>query len=186
MMRFVFGGIVALTIAGVTPVHAAEKGDVKMPDTVTVAGKTLRLNGMGIREATIFAIDVYVAGLYLPEKSQDARKIMDADVPKKLVLTFVRGVDSDDITDAFSDSFKRNKFGPDIQAQLKKLNSWVTEMKDGQTMSFTYEPGKGLTVVIEGKVKGTIPGKKFQSSFLSIWLGPKPPNSGLKKGLLGK
>jgi hypothetical protein len=36
---------------------------------ITVAGKTLTLNGMGLREATILNIDVYVAGLYVEHPS---------------------------------------------------------------------------------------------------------------------
>ena len=173
------------TLLAAPAASAAEKGDVKMPDTIQVAGKTLKLNGMGIREATIFAIDVYVAGLYVPETSKDASKLMNADVPKRLVLTFVRDVDADDITGAFKESFEKNKFGPAIQGQLAKLNGWMTDMKDGQSMAFTYVPGQGLDVEVQGKNKGRIEGKAFQASFLAIWLGKNPPNSGLKKGLLG-
>ncbi|MEM7678761.1 MAG: chalcone isomerase family protein [Myxococcota bacterium] len=166
--------------------HAAEKAGVKMPDTVSVGGKTLQLNGLGVREATIFAIDVYVAGLYVPEKSNNAQKLMTADVPKKLVLTFVRDVDADDVTKAFVESFKKNKFSEKIQSKLKTLNGWMSDMKDEQSMSFTYVPGEGMTVEVRGEKKGTIEGADFQQSFLAIWLGSSPPNSGLKKGLLGK
>ncbi|MEO1338312.1 MAG: chalcone isomerase family protein, partial [Myxococcota bacterium] len=149
--------------------HAAEKAGVKMPDTVSVAGKTLQLNGLGVREATIFAIDVYVAGLYVPQKSNDPAKLMNDDVPKKLMLTFVRDVDADDIADAFSDSFKKNKFSAKIQSQLKTLNGWMSDMKDKQSMSFTYVPGEGITVEVRGEKKGTIAGADFQKSFLAIW-----------------
>lgn len=176
----------ALTMALALSATAAEKGDVKMPDTIEVAGQKLDLNGMGIREATIFAIDVYVAGLYVPKKSSDPQTLMTSDVPKKLVLSFVRDIDADDITDAFTESFEKNKFGPAVQKQLARLNGWMTDMKDGQSMSFTYVPGEGLTVEVLGKTKGVIEGKDFQARFLSIWLGENPPNRGLKKGLLGK
>ena len=165
---------------------AAKKSGVEMSDTVNVAGQILKLNGLGTREATIFAIDVYVAGLYVPTPSKDPKVLMTSNVPKKLVLQFVRDVDADDITGAFTDSFKRNKFGDNIKAQLKRLNGWMTDMKDGQSMSFTYVPDKGLTVEVNGKVKGVVAGRDFHSSFLAIWLGANPPNSGLKRGLLGK
>ncbi len=42
---------------------AGEVAGVKMSDTVTVEGKTLKLNGMGLRTKVMFK--VYVAGLYL-------------------------------------------------------------------------------------------------------------------------
>ena len=169
-----------------TTAFAAEKDGVKMPDTVAVGDATLKLNGLGTREATIFSINVYVAGLYVPQPSKDAKALMTSDVPKKLVLQFVRNVDADDITGAFSDSFKRNKFGDGVKAKLEQLNGWMSDMKKGQSMSFTYVPGTGLTVEVLGQKKGTISGKDFQESFLAIWLGDNPPNSGLKKGLLGR
>ena len=51
---------------------------------------TLTLNGMGIREATVFNVDVYVAGLYLPEASNDGNAIVQANGLKRIVLHFVR------------------------------------------------------------------------------------------------
>ncbi len=188
--RFVLSAAAGLAAAAglvaSAPAWAAEKDGVKMPDTITVADQTLKLNGLGTREATIFSIDVYVAGLYVPTPSSDAKVLMNSDVPKKLVLQFVRSVDADDIAGAFTESFERNKFGPKVRGELAKLNRWMTDMKDEDSMSFTYVPGKGLTVEVKGQIKGTIPGKDFQASFLAIWLGAYPPNSGLKEGLLGK
>ncbi len=51
-------------------------------------GKTLVLNGLGLR--TKFVVKVYVAGLYLEQKSSDANAILKADAPKRLVMQFMR------------------------------------------------------------------------------------------------
>ena len=51
---------------------AGELKGVKMEDTLDIEGKKLVLNGMALRKKFIFK--VYVAGLYLPEKEQDAKK----------------------------------------------------------------------------------------------------------------
>ena len=69
-----------MAIAGTLylPACAAELAGVVMPEQVTVDGKTLVLNGLGLREATFLRVDVYVAGLYLEEKSQDADKTQDS------------------------------------------------------------------------------------------------------------
>jgi hypothetical protein len=176
-----------LASAGAASAVAGEKGDVKMPDRLTVAGKALVLNGMGIREATMFDVDVYVAGLYLEKKTQDAVEIINSEQVKHLDLVFVRDVDRDDITDAWTTQFKKN--GADmarLKDSINRLNSWMAGMDEGQKLSFTYEPGKGVTVVVKGTVKGTIPGAEFGRAFFAIWFGPSPPNKGLKKGLLGK
>jgi len=41
-------------------------------------------------------------------------------------------------------------------------------------------------VVVKGQTKGTIAGADFGKGVFSIFLGPNPPNKGLKNGLLGK
>jgi hypothetical protein len=40
-------------------------------------------------------------------------------------------------------------------------------------------------VIVNGVVKGTIPGDDFSRAFTSIWLGAAPPSPGLRRGLLG-
>ena len=55
---------------------AAQLQGVQMPDQVQVEGKTLVLNGMGIRKATIFHVKVYIAGLYMEKKSADPKAIL--------------------------------------------------------------------------------------------------------------
>ena len=169
------------------PAFAGEKGGVQMPDNIQVEGKALVLNGMGIREATILNIDVYVAGLYLESKSQDSSAILGSTQTKRLVLKFVREVERGDITKAWNEGFERNSSDslPALQDRINTLNSWMAAMAVGDSMQFTYAQGKGLEVVVKGATKGTIPGDDFARAFLAIWLR-KPPNKGLKAGLLGK
>src|SRR4051812_45530354 len=87
---------------------AGELEGVKMPDTKIVAGKNLVLNGMGMREATMFKVDVYVAGLYLESPSQDASAILNSPGVKHVDLHFVREVEAKDIREAWSKSIREN------------------------------------------------------------------------------
>ena len=64
------------------PARARECEGVNMPDQVTVESAKLVLNGMGAREATVFNVNVYVAGLYLLKRSNDGDKICAAEEPK--------------------------------------------------------------------------------------------------------
>lgn len=179
--------LILMVLVTSTAAGAAQKGGVTMPDTVDVGGKTLQLNGMGIREATVFNVKVYVAGLYLESKSQDAGAILGSSGNKRLVLKFVRNVDRDDITTAWKDGFKRNAESqiPALQQRIDQLNAWMVAMSVGDTMAFTYVAGQGVEVSVKGAAKGTIQGEDFARAFFSIWLG-KPPNKSLRKGLLGK
>jgi hypothetical protein len=166
---------------------AGVKAGIRMPDQIVVGGETLRLNGMGLREATAFKVDVYVAGLYLEQPTPDPATIIRSQQSKVLVLRFVRDVDREDIVKAWRDGFARNATVPviSIQASIDQLEAWTPKFRKGDTLTFGYVPGQGVLVEINGAVKGTIQGEDFARSLFSIWVGPHPPNSGLKRGLLG-
>jgi len=76
-----------LLLAALNLAQAGELAGVKVPDQVTVGGQPLALNGMGLREKIV--IDVYVGSLYLPQKTSQASKAVDADVPKRIQLNFI-------------------------------------------------------------------------------------------------
>jgi hypothetical protein len=170
------------------PAHARQMAGVKMPDTIQVAGKQLRLNGMGMREATVLKVDVYVAGLYVEQPSSDPAALVNSNQVKVLVLQFVRDVGRDDILKAWRTGFKGNATVPlsSIQPQIDQLNGWMADFSDGDSLTFTYVPGTGVYVDVNRTRKGVLKGDDFARSLFAIWLGPKPPNAALKKGLIGK
>jgi hypothetical protein len=168
---------------------AAELYGVTMPDTLTLDGKSLALNGLGARKATVFKVKVYVAGLYVEAKSGDGAAILNSPGPKRLDMKFVRDVDAADISKAWSEGLsKKENCGGDcapFQAKLGLLNASMSDIKKGDTMSFTFR-ASGVIPEVKGEAKAEIPGADFAKALLSIWLGASPPNSELKKGLLGE
>ncbi len=176
----------ALFIAALAaPAFARELAGVSMPDAMTVGDKTVKLNGMGIRKKAVFK--VYVAGLYLAAPSKDAAAILSADSTRLIRMQYVRSVGKEKIAEAFRDGFQNN--APDLAARQKAaidgMIAAVPEMKDGGTMAFTYDPGKGTTLSCDGKELFSTPGKEVADAVFSLGLGPKPPSDDLKKGLLG-
>jgi len=176
------GAVLGLLSLGT--LEAGELSGVKMPDTMDVGGKTLKLNGMGLRKKAIFK--VYVGGLYLEAASRDAG-VATADAPKAMRMQFVRTVGKDKIVEGFREGFEAN---PKVQsappkADVEKFLAALPEMKDGETITYAYAPGKGTTVTHGDKELVTIEGKDFADALFLVWLGPKPPTEDLKKGLLG-
>ena len=178
-------GLLQLTTVGTAAARECE--DVRMADTVTVGGQQLVLNGMGVREATIFNVNVYVAGLYRTARSRNASAILAADEPWRMHLHFVHDVERADIREAFRAGMASAAGArmATFRADLGRLNGWMADMEDGDTMTFEYVPGRGLGVKVKGAFKGIIEGADFARAFLGIWLGQSPPNAGLKTGLLG-
>jgi hypothetical protein len=179
--------VIALIVTAGGAALAGEKAGVTMPDTMQVAGKTLVLNGMGLREATMLKLDVYVAGLYLEKVSSDPAKILSSGQTMRLVMQFKRDVDRGKIVGAWNDGYENNHTVAlaKIRSQIEQLNGWMTDMREGDLLTFTYLPGQGLQVHKGSKLLGTIPGDDFARSTFAIWLGKDPPSKALKKGLLG-
>jgi Chalcone isomerase-like len=181
-LRIVATALMLLHAAGL---RAAECLGVTMPDQFELDGKTLLLNGLGARLATMLKVKVYVAGLYLEQRSNDAKVIIDSDQPRHLVLKFIRDVSKSEITDAWTDGFKKNAADyASLADRVATLNAAMTDLANGSTLSFSYVPGRGTNVDIDGTQKATISGADFASALIAIWLG-KPPNKEVKVGLLG-
>ena len=178
--------LAAAACLATTAVNARECLGVSFPEQVQAAGVPLTLNGLGLRQATLFKVNVYVAALYLAKPSADANAILNGAVPYEMQLHFVRNVGAADIAKGWVEGFQRNGQGAQSSSdeRVATLRGWTTDIRSGESMIFSFQPGTGLVVSVNGSVKGTIPGDDFGKSFLSIWLGV-PPNPEIKVGLLG-
>ena len=164
---------------------AGEVAGVKMSDSTTVEGKTLRLNGMGLRKKLIFK--VYVAGLYLESPSKDASTVLSSEQVKSIQLHMLRNISGSELSDAIGEAFWKNakQSRTVLEARLQKLNGMLPSVVSGDLIVLTYVPGKGTIVSAKGQQKGVIEGKDFADALISVWLGQDPVQSDLKKSLLG-
>jgi hypothetical protein len=172
---------------GVGVAHGKECKGVSFPEQVQSEGATLKLNGLGLRQATIFRVDVYVAALYVAQTSTDANAILKSDAPKELILHFVRDVGSGDLNKGWQEGFENNAQSqlPALKERIEAFKGLMADMKSGQRLRLVHKPGAGVQVDVNKAVKGTIKGDDFARALFSIWLGENPPNAGLKAGLLG-
>jgi len=178
--------VLVFVIASTFELLASTLAGVTLPDTVQVGGRTLVLNGLGLRKK--FVVKVYVAGLYLEQKSSDPGAILKAEASKQIVMHFVRSVSKNQMVDAFDESFENN--APDarktMKAEIDQFLGALESVNDGEQVVLTYVPNAGTTVAINGKERLTIAAPAFAPVLFSVWLGPRPPNPDVKKGLLGQ
>ncbi|HEY6099816.1 MAG TPA: chalcone isomerase family protein, partial [Anaeromyxobacter sp.] len=114
------------------PALPREVAGVQFPDTVSVGGQELKLNGAGVR--TKFFVKVYAGGLYLPQPTQDADAVLAADAPRRVRMVFLREVDKKKILETYREGFHNNSGGPALQALLTKLDRIapaIVDMKKG-------------------------------------------------------
>jgi len=162
----------------------------KFEPTVQVGGQTLTLNGVGLRKRAIFK--VYLNGLYVPQKSTDAATLINEKGARRASLRMLRDVDADSFVSAFTDGLKNNlseaqlaALKPQIDAFTATMKS-VGEAKKGDVINFDYAPDGGTRITVNGQPRGNpIPGHDFYAAVMRIWLGDKPVDEGLKKGMLG-
>jgi hypothetical protein len=180
--------LASLTVAlGIGVAHGRECKGTSFPEQVQVEGATLKLNGLGLRQATILKVNVYVAALYVAQTSTDANAILKSNVPKQLVLHFVRDVGRADLSKGWDEGFENNAKSelPVLKERIEAFKGLMADVKTGQRLSFVHKPAAGIQVDLNGAVKGAIAGEDFARALFSIWLGSNPPNPGLKAGLLG-
>jgi hypothetical protein len=178
----------ALTLLAIwtfgTTANAVELSRATLPDTLSAGDSTLKLNGLGLRKKAI--VKVYVGALYLTSPSKDADAILASDQTKAIRMHFLRDLKKAQLIEAFQEGFEGNaKDKAGQRAAFEKMLALVPDVKEGETLTFTYVPGKGTALQVGNKELGTFAGKGFADAVFSIWLGPKPPTADLKKGMLG-
>jgi hypothetical protein len=181
----ILAGLIGL--GAVAAADARECKGVDFPEHVQVNGTDLTLNGLGMRKATFLKVNVYVGALYVTHTSHDPQQLIDPGAPAELILHFVRNVGAGDLKNAWKEGFERvaKDQMAALGARVTMLNSWMSDIKTGQRLTFVRLPGTGIQVSFNGTVKGTITGDDFSRAFLSIWLGKEPPNPALTAGLSG-
>lgn len=180
--------IAAVALALCLPALAlgAEFEGVKVADTVEAGGKTLTLNGNGLRTKLFFK--VYVASLYLENKSADAAAVVSSDQVKRVRLAMLRDLTKDQVVEAIREGFDKNNKAqlPALKDRLAKFEAQIpATIKKGEILELTYTPGKGTSVTTRSGDATFIEGKDFADALFSVWLGRSPVDENLKKGMLG-
>jgi hypothetical protein len=164
MRRFILAA--ALTLATVDA-GAASLAGVTIPDTASVNGHNLVLNGAGLRKKMF--IKVYTGALYLQAKQANAAAILSADAPRRMVMHFVFDVGKGKIAEAWTEGLEANvpNAAAEVKTNFATLSSWMGDMKDGQEIVLSYVPGTGTTVQVAGATKGTLAGKATADAILA-------------------
>lgn len=188
---------------GTAPLHALAQSQgaagsdstvvsgVRFPNTATVRGSRLVLNGAGIRYKLIFPL--YAMALYLPQKASTPQDIIDMAGAKRAHLTLLRDLSISEFgrmvsrgvqTNATKDDFV--KIVPDI-ARVGQLASAYDKARTGDSLMLDWVPGTGMVASFRGAVQGEpFVQPEFFKTVLKIWLGDQPVDAKLKLSLLGQ
>ena len=161
---------------------------VKFPTQKVMEGKTLQLNGVSYLKKLGF-VKVYAVGLYLEKTTKDPKEVIESEQVKYMLTHYLTSkATAKKIGEGFIELMEKSNPADLVtanRADIEKYVSWMdADMKPGLTSESLYIPGKGFTLIYQGKVKGTIPGSTFAQMYYRNNVGEKA-NKKLRKGLLG-
>jgi hypothetical protein len=187
-MKKTIYAFIAFLIVGMSAVHAQhEVGSATLPNSVNFHGQELVYNGAGVRKKMWFKL--YSGGLYLQEKTSDASGIMTADETMVIRLYITSGmISSSKMINAVDEGFEKSTNGntAPFSSKIETFKNFFSdEINDGNIFDIAYIKDKGVYVYKNSKELGIIPGLEFKKALFGIWLGDKPADKKLKKGMLG-
>jgi hypothetical protein len=189
--------VLAISLAGctalfaATPTRAAVMEGVQFDDAVKLADTELKLNGLGMRAVSI--IKGYVAGLYLSERASTLQDVTHVRGPKRLQIRMLREARPEDFNRSLVSGMRRNASPGELVAlserinQLERIIESTGGVKKGDTIDLDFVPERGMTLALNGQVRGQgIEGADFYNALLAIFVGDRPVDAKLKRGLLGQ
>jgi hypothetical protein len=129
----------------------------------------------------VLVVTAYDAALWTDAKAWSMK------APFALTLHYHMGFSTDEFVSRGIDEMKH--VNPSLDAAtLKRFGAEMTKafppVKDGDTITALYQPGKPVTIFHNGAVSGRIADKAFAVPFFGIWLSPNSSATSLRSHLL--
>lgn len=183
MKSFFAAVLISFVLAGTS--EALEVAGIQLDQGVTVQGETLKLNGYGIRKK--FFVKVYIGSLYSSHRVATAAEALQDSGSKLIRMNFLHSkVEKGKITEAFSEGFSNNS--PELAGspEVKKfLSLFTADFMRGDVVDLALGADGVVSASHNGKLLGSISSAKLARGVLAIYLGEKPADDSLKKGMLG-
>jgi hypothetical protein len=180
-------------LAPSSPALALDIGHTRLPEKLRLApeGSELLLNGAGLRSR--FRVEIYVIGLYLPEKRKTDAEVLAHAGAKRIRIVMLREVTAKKMTDSLLGVMHKNNGKAELAAVQAGIDEFQTMLlalnpvPKGTVYDIDYSPKGGTRLAVNGIPKGKpIAGEAFYRTVLRIWIGDKPEQPGLKQALLGR
>jgi len=164
--------------------YSANIAGVNISDTYSLNNAQLKLNGYGIRKK--WFVKVYIASFYTTKKFSNYNEVISDNTDKVIKLDFLHKVEKNKVTDTIREAFQ--SITPDLpesEAGKKFFAQFLSDFNVGDTLELIFIPDGTVITKHNNKVLGSIKSSRLAFGLLSIYLGDKPVDPDLKKGMLG-
>ncbi|MFT3859081.1 MAG: chalcone isomerase family protein [Aquabacterium sp.] len=179
-----------MSLAGVSAQAAVRVEGIDLPDSLTLRGKKLVLNGAGLRKRGYFKSNV--VALYLPEKLTTPEAIMRLDGPRRIQLYLLRDFTSSTISRIFLADFKQAATEAEFKvlinevAEIGGIYANIKRVSPGDTVNIDWQPGQGIIASLNDRVlhEKPIASELAYQIYLRMFIGSGVPDE-LRHRLLG-
>lgn len=190
VVALVLGAVAAAPAACADPVPVKGTSVTYAPTVaVTVKDKAVQLNLTGVGLRTKVGFGVYTVASYVQDgtRVKGADDVLKADTVRMLHLVMQRTVQPTEFIGAFraavGKSYPDDKFATEFGQLVEAVGENAATKGDHVTL--LHVPGAGVRVQMGKKVDVTVKSAAFAQALWEIYLGLKPIDEGLKKGLVG-
>ncbi len=180
--------VILLSLVLALPAQSATVAGVTLPDSFPMGGQNLVLNGIGVRTVTFLAVKAYVAGLYLPQRSSDARSILSSPGTKVLMMQFLHSASKSQVEAQYRDGEKKNcghgECNKADETDFERLVAATPGAEVGDTLTYIYGP-KGVRALFNNRQIADIANPDLARQLLAGFIGAAPPSEDLRQHLLG-
>jgi hypothetical protein len=189
----------ALVLALVPPLWSQELAEPRSGARFPLTNDGQALLGLGLRvkkvafvKVNVYAVALYVSDAVLegplsayrghPASPELFRELVWGDFEKRLVLRFLRDLEREQIVGAMRGALT----GRSDARLLEQFVSYFTELKEGEECELRWLPGGSLEVSLAGRRRPPIEGKDFAAAVFGIYLGDRPLQEDIKRGLASR
>ncbi|MBB3062322.1 TonB family protein [Microbulbifer rhizosphaerae] len=148
------------------------------------------LNGLALEQQ--FNKDRYIAAVYSETLATSAGTLLDNNTPRRLeVRILADSLSARSFRNQWMEGIAINNQGNILSGQAENMvtfaNLFSGRLKKGDRLSVAFAADSGTTsVALNGLPLGKVEDRAFFNTLLRAWIGPVPPSSDFREGLLAE
>lgn len=146
------------------------------------------LNGLALEQQ--FNKDLYIAAVYSETLANSASVLLDNNTPRRLeVRVIADGLSARRFRNQWMEGIAINNPGDTLSNQAENMvtfaNLFSGRFHRGDRLTVSFAASTGTTsIALNDVALGEIPDREFFNTLLRAWIGPVPPSSDFRDGLL--